>query len=80
MIKYISEPDKERPDILWEVFGDELTEEIVVVATFDEQCFEKRTRSPISHPPMCDRIFGIDMWDDQLAKDMSNEIYDEFFR
>ena len=60
MITYFTEKDKERTDIVWEVLGDESTEEIVVRAICNGKLYEKRKKSPVGYPTMIDRVFGID--------------------
>jgi|GEM_PF-2801097 hypothetical protein len=77
MIKYIDESDKEHPEVHWGVYGDVKTNEIVVIATLEGKKYEKREKSPILHPAMIDRIFGIDIADGDVAARLSNEIYDE---
>lgn len=77
MIKYFKEADKDNAEIIWEVLGDETTEEVVVRALCGKKTYEKRKRSSILTPLMSERIFGIDQSDLCMSYEMSNELYEE---
>ena len=65
---------------MWEVWGLIDSEEICVVLHDEESGIKlaKKCKSPVTYPHMCDRVFGIDVSDLQLSKDMSNEIFEEY--
>ena len=75
VIEYYTQPDKEHPEILWTVFGATRTEEVIVRAKVADQSFLISSPSRLAVPPMCDRIFGIDFNDEQLARQLSDQMW-----
>lgn len=68
-------PDKEYPEIVWHTFGIFDSNEIAVIAHCGELKIGMASPSTLLHPPMADRIFGIDMSDRQLSFQIADQIW-----
>ena len=78
MITYeLNVKDKTIEGLTYSVFGDVITNEIVVEAKFKDLVITKREKSNLFCPSMADRIFGIDEMDLQLAFKLTDDIYNE---
>jgi len=76
-IAYCDEsPDNEHPEITWQIFGLMDTNEIAVVARCGELRVGICRESGLVYPGMADRIFGIDVSDQQLAMQLCSELWD----
>lgn len=76
-MEFFRTTDKEHSDLIWAVYGTPPTNEIFVQATAGDGHFVKAAPSPLAYPLMQDRRFGIDIADNQLAKSLSNEVWQE---
>ena len=75
-IEYGSEmPDKEYPGISWSIFGLPETNEIAVTVRAGNLRLGMIAPSTLIHPAMVDRIFGIDVSDQQLAHSLSDQLW-----
>ena len=70
-------PDTVIPTVRWSVFGIPITNEVVVKADNGRVSYYHSEVSPLLYPPMADRIFGIDVCDDALAKKLGCELWAE---
>jgi hypothetical protein len=68
-------PDDEHPEILWTIFGLIETNEIAVVTRCGSARVGVCSPSPLFHPGMADRIFGIDVSDMALARELSDTLW-----
>jgi len=72
VIPYIMDnADREHPGVRWCVYGAPETNELFVSATNGPVVFVRAVASAVIVPPMCDRVFGIDVRDLQLAGDLT---------
>ena len=71
--------DIQYPYIKWYVYGLIDTQEILVVIMNENNnnVFYKVEQSPVIWPHMRNRVWGIDVDDDKLAKKMSLELWEE---
>lgn len=77
-IKFCDEsPDNEYPEISWQIFGLTDTNEIAVVARCGELRIGICRESGLLYPAMADRMFGIDVADQQLAMQLSDKLWNE---
>jgi hypothetical protein len=76
VIHYFTSRDKEHGEIRWNVYGAPASSEIIVVAEVKGEAFYEAGPSPLEHPPMVDRIFGIDVRDRDVADKLSNDIWE----
>jgi hypothetical protein len=67
--------DKEYPEITWERFGLISTNEIAAIARVGALCFGIVAPSRLMYPAMVERIFGMDVWDDQLSRELSGQLW-----
>ena len=75
VMEFFSMPDKEHDQIQWAIFGAVETNEIIVRATVKDRHFYCSAPSPLAIPPMADRRFGIDVADDSLARELSDQLW-----
>lgn len=68
-------PDNQFPEIAWQIFGLMGSNEVVVVARCGELRLAASRESGLLYPPMADRIFGIDVADQELAMQLSDELW-----
>ena len=61
--------DKDHPQVRWSVLGDPYTNNLHIRVCNNETGvkFEEVITAAVLHPPMCDRIFGIDIDDHNKA-------------
>lgn len=77
-MEYLDTTDKDFPEIRWTIFGAPTTNEIIVRAQVQGQSFYMAGASPLAYPLMEDRIFGIDVSDDHLARALSNQMWEQY--
>ena len=76
VIEYLrGSPDKEYPEVLWDIFGLSETGEIAVLARVQGFYVGKAAVSGLLVPPMHDRVFGIDVDDQMLANELSETLW-----
>jgi hypothetical protein len=75
VLEFFSMPDKDHDQIQWTIFGAVETNEIIVRATVKDRNFYRSAPSPLAIPPMADRRFGIDVADDALARELSDQLW-----
>jgi hypothetical protein len=75
-ITFFKSHDREHPGIQWTVYGLPQTHEIVVCATAGGKEFFKSATSRLTYPAMDDRIFGIDVVDNELAEELSLQLWE----
>lgn len=68
-------PDNEFPEIKWQCYGLIDSNEVAVIARCGELKLGICRESYLIHPPMADRIFGMDVADDQLVAELSEELW-----
>jgi hypothetical protein len=68
-------PDHAYPEIKWQIFGLIDTNEVAVTARCGDIRVGIAQESWLSYPLMADRIFGIDVADDQLARKLAAELW-----
>ncbi len=68
-------PDNQFPEISWQIFGLIETNEVAVVARCGELRLAVSRESGLLYPAMADRMFGIDVADQELAMQLSDELW-----
>lgn len=68
--------DKDYPEIKWSIYGVPKTNEIVVKVEANDLAFYIAGESNLYSPHMSNRIFGLDVADQELADDLSNQLWD----
>jgi hypothetical protein len=71
------EPDNEYPKIKWSVFGSFETSEIIVKVEVGNLSYYASEISRVSFPVMRDRIFGIDVLDQALSRELTNRLWEK---
>ena len=69
--------DKEHPELNWSIFGLPDTHEIVVLAEVGDLRLGEAEQSSLLVPAMEERVFGIDVVDQQLANNLSDQLWTE---
>ena len=69
--------DKENPNVTWSIVGLPDTHEIAVVARVGELRLGRAEPSSLYVPAMEERVFGIDVADQQLANRLSEGLWTE---
>jgi hypothetical protein len=69
--------DKEYPDIKWFCYGNTETEQLHIWAEYKGKKYERIVDSPVYLPKMIDRIWGIDVFDQAKANEVSDEIFEK---
>ena len=67
--------DKEHPQITWQCYGLIATNEIAVIARCQELEIGACQESTLLYPVMAERVFGMDLNDEELAFRMADEIW-----
>jgi len=67
--------DKEHPEITWQCYGLIPSNEIAVIARCGDVEIGACRKSPLLVPVMADRIFGMDVADEEVAMRLSEEIW-----
>jgi hypothetical protein len=76
VIAYLEDSgDKEYPDLRWSIYGLPRTGEIAVRVSIGDLTLAIAEASPLQLPAMEDRIFGIDVVDQQLANELSETLW-----
>lgn len=75
VLEFFTATDKEHDQIVWTVFGAIETNELIVRASVNGRHFYRAAQSPLLVPRMIDRRFGIDVVDNALAEQLSNELW-----
>jgi hypothetical protein len=70
-------PDNEFPEIKWQCYGLIDSNEVAVIARCGDLQLGICRESYLLHPPMADRIFGMDVADDQLVAELSEELWNQ---
>ena len=70
--------DKDVPEVSWSTYGLIETNEVGVIVQCGRLCFGALAHSSLVHPAMADRLFGIDVADEQLALKLSEELWAAF--
>lgn len=68
-------PDKEYPELVWHTYGIFDSNEIAVIARCGDLRIGMASLSILLHPPMADRVYGIDISDSQLAFQIADQIW-----
>lgn len=71
-------PDNQYPQVKWRIFGLIETNEIAVLAECGDLKLAACEESGLLFPPMADRIFGIDVMDQELALQLSDRLWSEY--
>jgi hypothetical protein len=74
---YIESEDKEFPNVKWFVYGLIDTEELLIAVANTTKIFYEVVRSPVYFPKMIDRVWGIDIDDNQVAIEISDKLWKE---
>ena len=74
-IKFFDAQDAEHPHVTWTVYGLLKEQEFGVIASNGDFSVGVKERSRILFPPMGDRIFGMDIADQQLTTEMSKKLW-----
>lgn len=69
--------DKEHAEVTWTQYGLMDSNEVVVVARYRGRSFAIAGPSPLFHPAMADRVFGIDAADEQYAFELSERLWSD---
>jgi hypothetical protein len=69
--------DKEHPELRWSIYGLPRTGEIAVLVAIADLSLAMTGASPLLVPAMEDRIFGIDVADQQLADELSDTLWSQ---
>lgn len=67
--------DKEHPEIMWQCYGLVTSNEVAVIARCGELEIGACRESGLLYPHMADRIFGMDVADQDLALQLSEAIW-----
>ena len=79
LIPYMEDvKDKEDPQVCWSVYGNPQTNEILVRLAGEKATLIGAKPTEVLFPAMADRVFGIDMADEQLAEAMSLDMYAKY--
>lgn len=70
-------PDKEYAHIKLSVYGAPATNELFVKLTNGAVTFVDVAKSDLLHPPMADRIFGMDVLDHQTALRVADKMWEK---
>lgn len=73
---HIDVPDKDYPEIKWSIYGLPKTNEIAVMVKAKNLVFYIAAQSNLYSPHMSNRIFGLEVVDQDLADDLSNKLWD----
>jgi hypothetical protein len=68
-------PDNHYPEVKWQMFGLIDTKEIAVTARCGDLRFGISQSSWLLYPEMVDRIFGMDVSDQELAAKLADELW-----
>lgn len=68
-------PDRANKEVLWSLYGLIETNEIVVIARYRDLEFGLAGPSPLIHPGMIDRIFGMDVDDRSFAGSLADALW-----
>lgn len=74
----VNNADKEHSQVRWCIYGAPDTNELYVSVTNGTHQFVRAVHSAVFHPPMRDRIFGIDVCDLDLAGGLSSAMWRDF--
>lgn len=69
--------DKDYPEIKWSIYGLSNSNEIAVKVYVGALSFYIAEKSQLISPPMNDRMFGLDVSDQQLAAQLSNNLWEK---
>jgi hypothetical protein len=67
--------DKEHAEVTWTQYGLMDSNEVVVVARYRGRSFAIAGPSPLLYPVMADRVFGMDVADEQYAFELSDRLW-----
>lgn len=70
-------PDEIHPDIRWSVYGAVVTNEVIVTAQAGTVIVLRAVPSEVLIPGMADRVYGMDITDQETAARLSDEIWEE---
>jgi hypothetical protein len=76
-VDYGTSPDNEFPEITWQQLGLFDSNEIAVVARVGTVVVVLKETSALLLPHMQDRVFGIDVADQQLALSLSAKVWEQ---
>ena len=71
-------PDNEYIEIRWSQYGLVDTNEIAVVVTCGSKTFAAVDSSRLDVPVMADRIWGMDVFDVELAADLGDKLWESY--
>jgi hypothetical protein len=74
---YEDQPDTEFPRVKYSVYGVPKTNELFVQVSNGTLTFVDVVKSALIWPAMGDRVFGIDVDDDRLAKRLADQMWEK---
>jgi hypothetical protein len=70
--------DQENSEVLWSCYGEPDTNQVIVKLEKGNKSFYNAVQSPVVSPPMRDRIWGIDILDEQEAMKLSERMWERY--
>lgn len=71
-------PDREYPEVLCSIYGATKSNELFVRLTNGTSTFVEAVPSDLLHPPMADRIFGMDIADHHTAFNLATSMWEKY--
>ena len=69
-------PDREYPYVIWSIWGAIPTNELFVRVSNGKVSFVDSAKAGLIYPSMRDRIFGMDLADEQAADELANRMWE----
>lgn len=76
-ILYFESSDKENKNLKWKCYGDYERNTLILELSDGRKKFYGEVESPVKYPAMVDRRFGIDVSDQTVVDQLSNDMWDK---